>query len=80
MQAITEMVRKLRKGESRNGLVLANGGMVTYQYVVCLSSSPRKDPYPDKNPLPDMLNDVPAPPIDSQAEGEATIEVSLSIY
>lgn len=74
------MVRKLRKGESRNGLVLANGGMVTYQYVVCLSSSPRKDPYPDKNPLPDMLNDVPAPPIDSQAEGEATIEVSLSIY
>ena len=50
---------------------------MTYQYVVCLSSSPRKGPYPDRNPLPDILNDVPAPPIDAQAEGEATIEVSL---
>lgn len=69
------MVRELREGKSKTGLVLANGGMVTYQYVVCLSSSPRKSPYPERNPLPDILNENPVPSIDEKAEGEAIIEV-----
>lgn len=73
------MVRELRKGTSRNGLVLANGGMVTYQYVVCLSNRPRNTPYPDRNPLPDLLEDEPVPKIDEQADGEAIIEVSPAI-
>lgn len=72
------MVRQLRKGQKIHGLVLANGGVATYQHVVCLSSQPRKDgsPYPDKNPLPEVVTDVPAPPVDAQAEGQAVIEVS----
>jgi hypothetical protein len=79
MQALTEMVRQLRKGKGHNGLVLANGGMVTYQYVVCLSNRPGNSPYPDRNPLPYLLEDEPVPIIDEHAEGEATIEVSLGI-
>ncbi len=76
------MVRELRKGNSHYGLVLANGGMMTYQHVVCLSSLPRNDgsPYPAKNPLPDVITDVPVPTVDGEAEGEATIEVSLAVH
>jgi hypothetical protein len=69
------MVRQLRKGRGRNGLVLANGGIVTYEYVVCLSSKPRNSPFPDRNPLPEYVTDEPIPPVDEKAEGEAVIEV-----
>ena len=74
------MVREIRKGNGRHGLVLANGGLLSYQHVVCLSSKPRNDgsPYPDTSPLPDLVKDVPVPTVDPQAEGEATIEVSLA--
>ena len=72
------MVREIRKGNGRHGLVLANGGVLSYQHVVCLSSKPRNNgsPYPNTNPLPDLVKDVPVPAVDPQAEGEATIEVS----
>jgi len=69
------MVRELRKGRNKNGLVLANGGIVTYEYVVCLSSSPRNSPFPDRNPLPEYVTDEPIPSVDEKAEGEAVIEV-----
>jgi hypothetical protein len=69
------MVRELRKGRGKNGLVLANGGVVTYEYVVCLSSKPRNSPFPDRNPLPEYVTDEPIPPVDGKAEGEAMIEV-----
>jgi len=73
------MTRELRKsfGELKNGLVLANGGMVTHQYVVCLSSRPRKDgkSYPTKNPLPEIIDDWQVPKIEEKAEGEAWVEV-----
>lgn len=72
------MVRELRKGNSQRGLVLANGGMVTYQYVVCISSKPRDSPYPDRNPLPEMLN-VAAPKVAEKANGRAIIEVSYLV-
>lgn len=70
------MTRQLRAGKGKNGLVLANGGVATYQAVVCLSRSPRRDglPYPDQNPLPEMITDVQTPTIAAQAEGDATIE------
>ncbi len=71
------MVRELRAGRGKRGLVLANGGLVTYQYVVCLSSKPRSSPYPDRNPLPDLLEDV-APQVDEKAQGEASIEVRFN--
>lgn len=69
------MVRVLREGEKKKGLVLANGGVVTYQHVVCLSSQPRNSPYPNRNPLPDLLEDEPVPNICDKAEGGAVIEV-----
>lgn len=73
------MVRELRKarGAPRHGLVLANGGVMSYQHVVCLSSHSRKggSAYPVENPLPALVTDVPIPAVDEQAEGEATVEV-----
>ena len=77
MHALTEMIRELRKHEAKNGLVLANGGMVTHQHVVCLSTRPRRDgsPYPERNPLPHSVEDVFCPPVDEKAEGEAVVEV-----
>jgi len=83
MHALAEMTRQLRQRKSadkvRNGLILANGGVMTYQHVVILSSHPRNDKtsYPSANPL--SANDVPrdsAPPVEEQAQGEAIIEVS----
>lgn len=71
------MVRELRKGKVQKGLVLANGGMVTYQHVVCLSTRPRGSPYPDRNPLPKLLTEELVPTIDEKAEGEAVIEVRI---
>lgn len=79
LQAITEIVRQLRdpSTQKNNGLVLANGGVLTYQHVVCLSKHPRKDgkSYPAQNPLPEIITDLPIPRIVENAEGEATIEV-----
>ncbi|KIW33349.1 uncharacterized protein PV07_00206 [Cladophialophora immunda] len=75
MHAITEMVRKLRRGDGTYGAVLANGGVVTYEQVLCLSSRPRKHgPYPDKNPLPSVIPAIPAPTVVVDAEGEAVVE------
>jgi hypothetical protein len=71
------MARKLRAGDGTYGLVLANGGVLTYQHVICLSSRPRADgrPYPTQNPLPSILENNTAPTIAEIAEGEAIIEV-----
>jgi hypothetical protein len=73
------MTRQLRAGKGKNGLVLANGGVMTYQHVVCLSSSPRHggSPYPGRAPLPEAVTDVPVPTVAAEAEGEAVIEASL---
>lgn len=70
------MTRQLRDGKGKSGLVLANGGVATYQAVVCLSRSPRRDglPYPDSNPLPEMITDVQTPSVAVQADGDATVE------
>lgn len=73
------MVRELRNGRhGRNGLILANGGVLTYQHALCLSSNPRRnDPiYPDQNPLLSHVTDIPAPAVTAHAEGEAVVEVS----
>lgn len=76
LHAITEMVRRLRAGSGKTGLVLANGGWLTYQYAICLSKSPRSDglPYPDDNPLPVTVTDVQIPKIAEAADGDAVIE------
>ncbi|KIV98245.1 hypothetical protein PV10_01912 [Exophiala mesophila] len=78
MHAITEMTRQLRTGKGRNGLILANGGFLSYQHVICLSTMRGRDgaPYPEKEILPEFITDIPAPPITATVEGEqdATIE------
>jgi hypothetical protein len=79
-KAIIEMARHLRDGKGQNGLILANGGTLTYQHVICLSSKPRaRSSYPDKNPLPESLEDESAPEVDIEATGNVVIEVSQSL-
>ena len=77
-QAITEMTRQLRQGKGKTGLILANGGVGTYQAVLCLSSSPRRLTYPTTNPLRETTSDVQVPPVDAKADGEAIVEVRLN--
>jgi len=78
MHALTEMVRQLRIGKGRYGLILANGGVLSYQHVLILSSQPpRNRAYPERNPLPECITDIPTPPIEDKPEGAAVIEVSL---
>ena len=74
------MTRQLRQGRKRTGLILANGGVLTYHAVVCLSRSPRHDglPYPSRNPLADIIRDVHVPQVDAQADGEGIVEVGRS--
>jgi hypothetical protein len=74
------MTRKLRAGDGTTGLVLANGGVLTYQHVICLSARPRADnqPYPANNPLPSNLEPSTPSVIAETAEGEAIIEVGFS--
>jgi hypothetical protein len=75
MHALTEMTRQLRAGKGKKGLVLCNGGVLSYQYVVVLGKEPRKQgAYPAENPLPEMLGDVEVPELAVQAEGEAVVE------
>ncbi|KAF2118482.1 hypothetical protein BDV96DRAFT_488169 [Lophiotrema nucula] len=75
MHALTEMTRALRGGRGKKGLVLANGGVLSYQYVVVLSKEPRTEggAYPE-NALPKEITDVPAPDLVFDPEGEGTVE------
>ena len=43
-----------------NGLILANGGVLTYQHVVCLSTKPRSDgkEYQNGNPCASIVQSV----------------------
>lgn len=68
------MTREIRAGKANKGLILANGGVATYQHAVVLSASPRKTPYPAKNPLPPVITDVEIPALEAVAEGDAVIE------
>ncbi|EXJ89109.1 hypothetical protein A1O3_02173 [Capronia epimyces CBS 606.96] len=76
MHAITEMTRQLRQGKGQHGLILANGGWMTYEHALCLSTLRRRDgiPYPAEPPLSEHVTDVAVPSVDAQAEGEAVIE------
>jgi hypothetical protein len=75
MHAITEMSRQLRAEKARTGLVLANGGMLSYQHALCLSSRPRLDgsPYPDSRGSSGAVVGAPAL-VEPFAQGEAVVE------
>ncbi|KAL4916927.1 hypothetical protein BDW62DRAFT_218395 [Aspergillus aurantiobrunneus] len=60
--------------KAQNGLVLANGGVLSYHHTVILSTQPRPDSrYPMWNPLPSHLEED-HPAIEEQAEGGGVIE------
>lgn len=73
------MTRNLRERTPTYGLVLANGGTMTYQHVLLLSAVAPSQPYPSKNPLPPIITDIPVPDIVQKANGEAVIEVCDSL-
>lgn len=80
-QAVVEMVQKLRSAQGkRNGLILANGGVASYENTVCLSNIPRLDglPYPQDNVVLETPAELSCPPFDEQGEGPVTIEVGIS--
>ena len=85
MHALTEMTRQLRQrknsGSNGKGLVLANGGVLTYQHVTILSTSPRKgeSSYPSANPLSAGPLPCSVPAVQTEATGPAVIEVWLPI-
>ena len=71
MQAITEITRQLRSGKGRHGLVLANGGVLSYQHAVCLSTLPGDGAYPNGTRAVDT---DATPAVDETASGSAMIE------
>ena len=54
--------------------MLCNGGVLSYQHVVVLSSAPPSSAYPAENPLPGEITDVEVPEMEVRAEGEAVVE------
>jgi acetyl-CoA acetyltransferase len=81
MHALTEMTRQLRQRKGMKGLVLCNGGVLSYQYVVILSAELRASGnYPLDNPLPAQITDVPAPELVFDADGEAVVEVCNAVF
>ena len=75
MHALTEMTRQLRSGKGKKGLVLCNGGVLSYQYVVILGTEPRSSTYPLEHGLPEVLEDVEVPGLAESAEGDCVVEV-----
>jgi hypothetical protein len=78
MHALNAMTREIRAGKGRKGLVLCNGGVMSYQHAVVLSKDPRTSGvYPQENSPPRGITDITVPDIDERPEGEAEVEVSL---
>jgi hypothetical protein len=76
MHALTEMTRQLRAGKGRKGLVLCNGGVLSYMHAVVLSSEPRAEGgYPVDEGLPAVLESGDAPRVTTEPGGEAVVEV-----
>ncbi|KAF1975746.1 hypothetical protein BU23DRAFT_632442 [Bimuria novae-zelandiae CBS 107.79] len=81
MHAFTTMTRAIREGKARTGMVLCNGGVLSYQYVVVLSKEGRRDgAYPRENPLPDEVTDLQVPEIEERPRDEAIIETYAVEY
>ncbi|KAJ5823879.1 hypothetical protein N7447_006219 [Penicillium robsamsonii] len=86
MHAVAEMVRQLRKlgglPKPSNGLILANGGILTTENTICLSTHARRGsgwyPTRDNNQIPPSSQ--LAPPISIHAEGEAIVETYTVEY
>ncbi|KAG8670488.1 hypothetical protein FPOAC2_09846 [Fusarium poae] len=75
LHATAEMVRVIRNGKYQNGLVLANGGVLSWQHAICLSAQPKRNgsPYQVQNVL-DNGQMSQGPAFTSKAQGKAIIE------
>ncbi|CAG1980575.1 unnamed protein product [Fusarium graminearum] len=75
LHAIAEMVRVIRKGKYQNGLVLANGGVLSWQHAICLSAKPKRNGSAYEAPaVLDNGQTSQGPTFTAQAQGEAIIE------
>lgn len=75
-QAIAEMARVIRHGRYQTGLILANGGVLSWQHAICLSAQPKRDGSPYKSAtFLDNGQESQGPEFTVKAEGEAIIEV-----
>ncbi|KAF2152004.1 thiolase [Myriangium duriaei CBS 260.36] len=82
MHAVTEMTRQLRdarrkSSDTTNGLILANGGVLTSQFAAFMSTHSRPDRrmYPMLQLLPDVMGfEHRGPIVVAQADGEAIVE------
>ncbi|KAF1932094.1 uncharacterized protein M421DRAFT_416820 [Didymella exigua CBS 183.55] len=74
MHALTEMTRQLRSGKGKKGLVLCNGGVLSYQHVLVLGTEPRSARYPVEDVLPEVLSDVEVPELAELAQGQCVVE------
>ncbi|KAF9884970.1 hypothetical protein FE257_000880 [Aspergillus nanangensis] len=75
--ALVAMVRELRQKENNktNGLVLANGGLLTHEHAIVLSTkAPRRFGFPMEQAHHDASHVGVVPPFIEQAEGEAIVE------
>lgn len=75
MHAITEISRQLRAQKAKTGLVLANGGVLSYQHALCLSSEPQRGEasYPDSRWSSGAVVGSPAA-VEPFAQGQAVVE------
>lgn len=74
MHAITEMSRQIRSRRINTGLILANGGVLSYQHALCLASRPRAaSPYPDSRISSDTIVGA-SPQVEAFPQGAAKIE------
>ncbi|CAI6285051.1 unnamed protein product [Periconia digitata] len=75
MHALTGMTRALREGKGKKGLVLCNGGMMTYQFAIVLGTDGRVGGgYTDHNPLEELGYDEVDVAEGIDAEGDVIIE------
>ncbi|KAF4945262.1 hypothetical protein FGADI_12082 [Fusarium gaditjirri] len=81
LHAIAEMARVIRSRKHQNGLVLANGGVLSWQHALCLSAQPRRDAstYVKRQVL-DNGDVSQGPAFTSTAQGEAVIETYTVDY
>ncbi|KAL4897843.1 hypothetical protein BDV59DRAFT_208470 [Aspergillus ambiguus] len=85
MHAMAEMVRQLRqigKSKHANGLILANGGVLTYENAICFSSHLQSSnkPYPHRIGNRIQCGTSSMVPVSYTAEGEVEIETYTVEY
>lgn len=81
MHAIVEMGRQIRRGAVKNGMVVANGGVLTHHHCLILSAVPRRSSivYPPKILQHDMEVKF-APPLEDVADGAAVLETYTVVF